>query len=51
MKPQRLRSEAFMAQAMDAWADAVYRIALSHMRSARHLRCVEGYSAEEIADM
>lgn len=33
MKPQRLRSQAFMARAMDAWADTVYRIALSHMRS------------------
>lgn len=33
MKPPRLRSEIFMTQAMDAWGDTVYRIALSHMRS------------------
>lgn len=32
-KPSSLRSEAFMTQAMDAWADTVYRIALSHTRS------------------
>ncbi len=33
MKPHRLRSQAFMARAMDAWANTVYRIALSHMCS------------------
>ena len=27
------RNEAFMTHAMDAWADTVYRVALSHMRS------------------
>lgn len=33
MSPSSLRSEEFMAYAMDAWADTVYRIALSHARS------------------
>lgn len=33
MRPSPLRSEEFMAYAMDAWADTVYRIALSHMKS------------------
>lgn len=33
MSPSSLRSEEFMAYAMDAWADTVYRIALSHTRS------------------
>ncbi len=27
------RNEAFMTHAMDTWADTVYRVALSHMRS------------------
>lgn len=33
MRPSLLRSEEFMAHAMDTWADTVYRIALSHAKS------------------
>lgn len=33
MRPSLLRSEEFMAYAMDTWADTVYRIALSHAKS------------------
>ena len=33
MRPSPLRSEEFMTYAMDAWADTVYRIALSHAKS------------------
>ena len=49
MKPPRLRSEIFMTQAMDAWADTVYRIALfPHALGARRRRRHAGRLGEAL---
>ena len=54
----KLRSDAFLCEAMEACGDAVYRLALCRMgsradelRTVIHLHYVEGYRTEEIAPL